>query len=524
MFIAGSECFGSEQQFRAVDPQRNVELDPAFGGATKADVVQACRMADEAFESYRQTTPDERARFLENIAERIDALGAALTERAAQETGLSASRLDSERNRTSAQLRLFASVVRAGNWMDIHVSTAQPDRQPQPRADLRRQCIPLGPVAVFGASNFPLAFSVAGGDTASALAAGAPVVVKAHPAHPGTSELVARAIVQAAQHCQIHPGVFSLVFGPGHAIGTALVANPYIKAVGFTGSRSGGRALMEVAARRPVPIPVYAEMSSINPVILLPAALRARADTLAADFVASLTASAGQLCTNPGLLIAIDSPELTQFVDGVQRELKASVSLTMLTSGIHAEYERGGQRLQSHTSVELAGHGTLQKSATQGCGRLFVTSADAFIADSTLSDEVFGATSLLVRCHSAEQLLDVIASLEGQLTASVMFDDEDRQLAGSLLTALETRVGRISGNAFPTGVEVCHAMVHGGPFPATSDGKTTSVGSAAIERFLRPVCYQGIPDALLPPALKNNNPLQMPRFVDGQSGNTPEQP
>jgi NADP-dependent aldehyde dehydrogenase len=372
-------------------------------------------------------------------------------------------------------------------------------------------------VAVFGASNFPLAFSVAGGDTASALAAGAPVIVKAHSAHPGTSELVGRAVQQAVQACGLPPGVFSLLYGAGNEIGNALVADPHIKAVGFTGSRRGGVALMQVAQNRPEPIPVYAEMSSINPVFLLPGALAARGEAIADAFVAAQQLGAGQFCTSPGLIVAIDGEPLEAFLVRAAGRIEASPCQTMLTPGIHSAYQDGVAALAAHPAVTTVAQASPGQGPHQCRARLFVAQAADFLADARLAAEIFGASTLVLRCRDADEMLQFTRALEGQLTSAIhLVEGEDDSLARALVDALELKVGRVLFNGFGTGVEVCQAMVHGGPFPATSDSRTTSVGAAAIERFLRPVCYQDVPDSLLPPALQQGNPLGIPRLVNGQ--------
>jgi NADP-dependent aldehyde dehydrogenase len=375
--------------------------------------------------------------------------------------------------------------------------------------------IPLGPVAVFGASNFPLAFSVAGGDTASALAAGCPVVAKAHSAHPGTSELVGRAIQQAVASAGLPEGVFSLLFDSGREIGQGLVADPRIKAVGFTGSRGGGTALMKIAAARPEPIPVYAEMSSINPVILFEGALAERAEAIGKAFVGSLTLGAGQFCTNPGLILAEEGDGLDGFLGAAAEALKEANAATMLTPGIHRSYCEGIEALASHDQVETVARGK-PGSNYQGQPALFATSSDAFLADPHLQEEVFGASSLVVRCPDRDAIADVVRSLEGQLTAAIHIAESDHEEVKSLLPVLERKVGRILVNGFGTGVEVSHAMVHGGPYPSTADGRSTSVGTMAISRFLRPVCYQDVPSALLPDDVKDGNPRGLERLVDGK--------
>ncbi|MBA2780443.1 aldehyde dehydrogenase (NADP(+)) [Billgrantia kenyensis] len=516
MLIGREATSGSSQPISAVNPATGERLEPAYLGGTQAEVERACVLADEAFDHFRDTALDERAAFLETIASEIEAIGDALIERAMAETGLPQARLEGERGRTCGQLRLFASVVRAGEWLDVRIDPALPEREPMPRADLRQRHIPLGPVAVFGASNFPLAFSVAGGDTASALAAGCPVVVKGHSAHPGTSELVGRAIQRAVAKCGLPEGVFSLLFGSGSEIGQALVADPRIQAVGFTGSRRGGTALMATAQARPQPIPVYAEMSSINPVFLLPEALRSRGPQLAEGFVASLNMGAGQFCTNPGLVIAVAGAELDAFIEAAGAAVRQSAAQTMLTPGIHRAYQQGVERLAANPWVKEVARGPLGESAHPCQAGLFVTSAEDFLADPELQEEVFGATSLVIECADLAEMQRVAAGLEGQLTATLQLDDGDLEAAKGLLPTLERKAGRILANGWPTGVEVCHAMVHGGPFPATSDSRTTSVGSAAIQRFLRPVCYQALPQELLPEALRDGNPWAVSRLIDGK--------
>ena len=472
-------------------------------------------MADEAFAGFAATTPDERARFLEAIAKNIESIGDDLIVRAMQESGLPRPRLEGERGRTIGQLRLFATTIRQGDWLDATIDPALPERLPLPRPDLRRVNIAVGPVAVFGASNFPLAFSVAGGDTASAFAAGCPVVVKGHPAHPGTGELVARAIRDAVMACGLPEGTFSYLPGPSIELGGALVADPRIKAVGFTGSRAGGLALMKIAAERSEPIPVYAEMSSINPVVLMPAALEARGDALAPAFIQSLTMGAGQFCTNPGLVIALAGDALDRFASAASNALAGSQALTMLSPGIHAAFEDGVAALSDHDKVETLARGCPASGPNQAQGALFKTDAESFLADVAVGHEVFGSSSVIIACRDLAEVSQVIAGLEGQLTATLIMDEADEADAAALLPVLARKVGRILANGWPTGVEVSHAMVHGGPFPATSDGRSTSVGTLAMARFLRPVCFQNLPTGLLPPALADSNPWKLSRRIDG---------
>ncbi|PYC14971.1 aldehyde dehydrogenase (NADP(+)) [Pseudomonas mosselii] len=516
LLIGQRAITGTQAAIHAIDPATDTPLDPPYAGASAEQVTQACAQAWAAFDAYRETTLEQRAQFLETIAEQIEALGDTLIDRANAETGLPKARLLGERGRTCMQLRTFARVVRAGEWLDVRVDNALPERQPLPRPDLRQRQVPLGPVAVFGASNFPLAFSVAGGDTASALAAGCPVVVKAHGAHPGTSELVGQAVARAVAQCELPDGVFSLLYGAGREVGIGLVSDPRIKAVGFTGSRSGGLALYQAAQARQEPIPVYAEMSSINPVFLFPAALQARAEPLAQGFVASLTQGAGQFCTNPGLVIARQGPALERFINAAAEHVRQAAAQTMLTPGIASAYANGITALGENRNARQVASSQPHQGPNQCQAHLFVTSAQAFLADPALQAEVFGAASLVVACDSDEQVRQVAEHLEGQLTTTLHLDADDLDRARQLLPTFERKAGRILVNGWPTGVEVCDAMVHGGPFPATSDARGTSVGTAAILRFLRPVCYQDFPDALLPDPLQHGNPLQLRRLLDGR--------
>lgn len=512
MIIGRSAVVGKEGTMKAIDPSRNVEIEPAFGLAGAADLARACELADAAFDVYRATGLEARAKFLETIADRIMDLGPTLIERAMQETGLPQARLEGERGRTCNQLRLFAKVVRDGRFQSATLDSALPERTP-PRSDLRLRKIGLGPVAVFGASNFPLAFSVAGGDTASALAAGCPVIVKAHSAHLGTSELVGKAVAKAAEECGMPEGVFSMLIGSGQTIGQALVSHPAIKAVGFTGSRAGGIALMKTAAERKEPIPVYAEMSSINPVFLLPGALDNA--KLPQAFADSLTMGAGQFCTNPGLLIGLKSDKLQAFADAAAGSLGAKPAATMLTPGIHKAYVNGVKGLAGIDGVSQKAAGLTTEAPCAAQAFLYQVDAKTFLGNPALEGEIFGPTSLLVVANDEAELLAVAEHVEGQLTAAVHATADDRQLAARLMPVLERKVGRILFNGFGTGVEVSHAMVHGGPYPSTSDSRSTSVGAGAIDRFLRPVCYQDVPSYLLPESLTDENPQKLPRVVNG---------
>ena len=501
--------------FRSITAATGEAVGGPFATHGAADVEAACFAAAAAFDAYRATDNEARAAFLERIGEEIVAIGDDLIATACRESGLPRARIEGERGRTVGQLKLFAGVVRRGGWMGLRVDPAQPDRAPLPRPDLRLRTVPLGPVAVFGASNFPLAFSTAGGDTASALAAGCPVVVKGHPAHPATGALVAGAIRAAVSACGMPEGVFGHLVGPGNELGSALVRDPRIAAVGFTGSRAGGLALVRLAQAREVPVPVYAEMSSINPVLLLPEALAARGAALGTAFVGSLTMGAGQFCTNPGLVLAIEGEGLDAFVEAASTAMRAAAPATMLTGGIHAAYEQGVAALDAHQDVEPIARGCAGEGVAQGQAALFATTAGRFLADRALGHEIFGAASLLVRCRDEAEMRAVLLAAEGQLTATIQMDAGDTALAARLVPLLERKAGRILANGWPTGVEVAHAMVHGGPYPATSDGRTTSVGSLAIDRFLRPVSYQNLAAELLPPVLRDGGAGAAPVLLDG---------
>ncbi|WP_285318710.1 aldehyde dehydrogenase (NADP(+)) [Pseudarthrobacter sp. lyk4-40-TYG-27] len=517
--IAGRTVAGDGKTTNGFDPATNKALEPAYSLLTAEQLKAATAAAAEAFPSFRALDPETHAAFLEAIADNIDAIGDELITRAGQETGLPAARLTGERARTTGQLRLFAGVVRQGDFRGVRIDPALPDRTPLPRADIRQRQIPLGPVAVFGASNFPLAFSTAGGDTASALAAGCPVVFKAHNAHPGTSELVGHAVTKAVKDHGLHPGVFSLIYGPGSSIGQALVADPAIKAVGFTGSQTAGIALMRTAGARPEPIPVYAEMSSLNPVFVFEGALAGSPesiDALARQYVASVTGSSGQLCTSPGLLFAPAGEPGDKLAAAVGRAIAASTGQTMLTEGIAASWNTGTEALSSAAGVELIGQGSPGPTENAPAPAIYGTGVDQFTGNPILHQEIFGAASLVIRYKSIEDLLQAASRIEGQLTASLQLTEPDYPTAARLIPVLEQKVGRIIVNGWPTGVEVGHAMVHGGPFPATSDTRTTSVGTLAINRFLRPVAYQDLPQELLPEALQDANPWHLNRRIDGE--------
>ncbi len=490
-WVGGAETFRSE-------PAHGPAHDFAVGTVDLVD--RACAAAEDAFWSYGYSTRETRADFLDAIANEIEARAEAITQIGSQETGLPEARLQGERGRTTGQLRLFASHIRKGEYLDLRHDPALPDRKPLPRPDIRLMERPIGPVAVFGASNFPLAFSTAGGDTAAALAAGCPVVVKGHSAHPGTGEIVAEAIHAAIRSCNLHPGVFSLIQGGRRDVGTALVTNPFIKAVGFTGSLAGGRALFDLCASRPEPIPFFGELGSVNPMFLLPQAMAARAEALGQGWAGSLTMGAGQFCTNPGIAVAIDGPETDRFIAATHAALEKVGPQTMLTDGIAKAYRDGKDRFETRNAVRQVY--TTPSAGREASPNLYETTADAYLQDHALGGEGFGPLGLIVRVASVEDMARLARGFEGQLTATLHMDAGDLPEARQLLPILERKAGRVLVNGFPTGVEVCDAMVHGGPYPASTNFGATSVGTMAIRRFLRPVSYQNFPEALLPEDLQ----------------------
>ena len=486
-WVAGDATFSS-------DPAHGASHD--FSVGTPAHVDAAAKAAEDAFWTFGYSSRQDRAAFLNAIADEIDARGDAITEIGTSETGLPEARLQGERGRTTGQLRLFASHILAGDYLDRRHDEALPDRAPLPRPDLKMVQRPIGPVAVFGASNFPLAFSTAGGDTAAALAAGCPVVVKGHSAHPGTGEIVAEAIAAAIKSCGMHPGVFSLIQGGTRETGTSLVQHPLIKAVGFTGSLGGGRALFDLCAARPEPIPFFGELGSVNPMFLLPNAVSARGGEIAAGWAGSLTMGAGQFCTNPGISVVIDGPDADTFVAAATEALRPTGAQTMLTDGIADAYRKGRD--------QIAGSAGVQELLTSVCDMrnatpyLYETSGKNWLANHALGEEVFGPLGLIVRVADAAEMDQVARSLVGQLTCTLHMETGDTDQARALMPVLERKAGRILVNGFPTGVEVADAMVHGGPYPASTNFGATSVGTLSIRRFLRPVCYQNVPDSILP--------------------------
>ncbi|MEU6488023.1 aldehyde dehydrogenase (NADP(+)) [Streptomyces sp. NPDC046887] len=504
--LAGREVPGTGPVWRGVRAATGEVWGPPLRDASPERVAEAAGLAASAARPYRALPAERRAAFLDACAEEIEALGDGLLELAAVETGLPLPRLTGERARTCAQLRMFAELVRSGEVAGARFTPALPERRPLPRPDLRLRRVPVGPVAVFGAGNFPLAFSVAGGDTASALAAGCPVVFKAHPAHPGTGELVARAVTAAARRTGMPEGVFSLLVGRGSGTGQALVRDPRIMAVGFTGSRSGGLALLAAAAERPVPIPVYAEMSAVNPVVVLPGAL-ADPMALAEAYTASLTTGAGQLCTSPGLLLVPTGPEGDAFRTSLAKALAGATGQVMLTPDITGAFTEGVRRWAAVDGVAVVARGVPGPGPYAPGPVVLECEGSLYAAQPDLAGEVFGAAALLVRWSDTGELTALLEGMEGQLTATLHADeaaDDDLAMARRLLPVLEERAGRVVWNGWPTGVEVCEAVVHGGPWPATSAPGTTSVGTLAVDRWLRPVCYQSFPDALLPEELRTD--------------------
>lgn len=513
--IAGQPAQSGTGNFQAVEPATGEILKPAFDEAGPELIDRALAAASDAFDIFRELPPESRAAFLEAIGEEIVGLGDELIERASAESGLPKERLTGERGRTVNQLKMFATLVREGSWVDARIDRAIPDRQPIPKPDIRRMLLPIGPVAVFGASNFPLAFSVAGGDTSSALAAGCPVVVKGHPAHPGTSEMVATAIARAAEKTGVPAGVFSLLQGARPELSIGLVTHPGTCAVGFTGSQRAGKALFDAAMSRPDPIPVYAEMGSINPVFVLPGALRERGSALAEGLKGSITLGVGQFCTNPGLTVGLKDEHMNSFAEKLAELMADAPAGTMLTRGILAAYDEGVRRIGSTEGVtKIQSRHTADLTKTQARAAVFTVDGSTFLRNPHLSEEVFGPSSIVVSCASVEEMLTLARGLEGHLTATVHGTDKDLEEFGSLIRILEKKVGRIVFNGYPTGVEVCASMHHGGPYPATTDSRSTSVGTAAILRFARPVCYQNFPQKALPVELRDHNERGIWRLID----------
>jgi NADP-dependent aldehyde dehydrogenase len=513
--VAGEPAPG-RGTWRAWAPAQGGAVDPAFAEASPEEADRALEAAAKAFPLYRKLPAAKIADFLEAIGKEIVAAGDELLQRGSLETALPVDRLTGERARTVGQLNLFAGLVREGSWVDARIDRAQPDRKPLPKPDVRRMRVPLGPVVVFGASNFPLAFSVAGGDTASALAAGCPVVVKANKAHPGTSELVAQAVVKAAKANGVPAGVFSMLQGTDRKLGDRLVRHPAAKAVGFTGSFAGGKALLDAAMERPEPIPVYAEMGSVNPVFVLPGALRERAEAIAEGLKASVTLGQGQFCTKPGVVAGIEGPDFAKLVDKLKTLVAAHPAATLLHRGIREAYEAGVKELGGKAKSAVKASAAADAAKGQVQAELFETDAATFLNEKRLREEVFGPATLVVRCGSKAELEAAARSMDGHLTATLHGTEQDLKEHGELVSLLEMKVGRLVFNGFPTGVEVCPSMQHGGPWPSTTDGHYTSVGTAAIERWVRPVAWQNFPQDALPVELRNKNERKIWRIVDGR--------
>lgn len=509
-FIGFDRSKEGTNKLHSVDVNTNIELNEEFYSATDNELNTAVTKAKMAFNSYSRISMERRAEFLEEIANEIEALGDELIQRASIESGLPNARFNGERGRTTGQLRLFAKVLREGSWVEASIDTAIPDRSPVPKPDIRKVLTATGPIAVFTASNFPLAFSTAGGDTASALAAGCPVIVKAHESHLGVNEMVSSAIVKAAKKTNMPDGVFSSLNGSGYETGQHLVMHKDIKGVAFTGSFRGGKALYDIAQNRETPIPVFSEMGSINPVLILPSKLNSDTAALSSMYAGSITMGVGQFCTNPGLLLGIKSEALSQFENELTCKLEEIDSYTMLNSGIAKNYTSMREKMLLEKGVSL-----MTANLDGSNPSLAKVEAKDFIKNPKLMEEVFGPYSLLVVCEDKYEMDAVIGSLGGQLTGTVLCDDQDISEFETTIRSLSEKVGRLVFNGAPTGVEVCHSMHHGGPFPASTDERFTSVGTSAILRFVRPICYQDMPQNLLPDSLKDENPLGIMRLING---------
>ncbi|MGO4304282.1 aldehyde dehydrogenase (NADP(+)) [Cupriavidus sp. RAF12] len=514
LLIGEQEAGATAGSMKALNPATNLSIEPAFAFGGAAEVDRAAQLADDAFDSYNNTSLEVRAAFLERIADGLDAVASELAQRASLETGLPVAQLEGEAAKSATQFRQFATVVRHGRFRQATIDPAQPARQPRPRMDHRMQKIALGPIAIFGASNFPISYSVAGGDTASALAAGCPVILKAHNGHPGASEIQGRVIQQAVKDAALHEGVFSLLRGDGNEIGEALVEHPLIKGVTFTGSEGGGMALFRRAQLRPDPIPVFTEMTSVNPTFVLPAALFSRGKDIGDGFAERMLVTVGQACLKPAILLAIDGIGFSEMKQALIARIEAMHARTMLTPGIATMYRRNVDRQLSAGAQQIAMGGEPQ-GTWDGQSLLFEVDGARLLESPSLSEEVFGPAALLVRVKDIDQMVAIARHFRGQLSATMQIEQADHALAARLLPILERRTGRIVINAFAHPQEVSDASIHGGPFPATSDSRFTSVGMSAIERFLRPVCYQGFPDELLPEALKHDNPRGLWRLTDG---------
>lgn len=518
--ITGKNYIGNKlsakgsRTYKTFNPQLNIENEHIFTEATQEEITEAIDLASEAFKEFKKSSGKQKATFLNTIADEILGLDDELVKAYCSETGLPEGRAKGERGRTIFQLRSFAELVGEGSWVDASIDTAILDREPIPKPDLRKMLVPLGPVVVFGASNFPLAYSTAGGDTAAALAAGCPVIVKSHPMHSGTGELVASAIVKAAQKTGMPDGVFSNLNSGGIEVGQQLVKHIGVKAVGFTGSIRGGRALFDLAAQREEPIPVFAEMGSINPVVILPEALKTNGESLAKTYAASITLGTGQFCTNPGLILGIKSKTLNQFISKLSDEIVKIEPSCMLHPNIIGAYESNKARAIEQSDLKVIADYGAEVQSNYARQTITTVKGKTFLENTTLHQEVFGPFSMIVQCESAIQLEEIISKLEGQLTGTLIANENEALKYSGVMDALQNRVGRIIYNGVPTGVEVCPSMVHGGPYPASTDSRFTAVGTSSINRWVRPFSYQDWPNDLLPNELKNENPLGIERLVN----------
>jgi 2,5-dioxopentanoate dehydrogenase len=526
MNLSGKNIIGyslsstGEKSFHAFNPADGSPSPTPFFRASPDEINRAFELADQAAPVLSVLPANRIALFLAKIAENIMLAGDILLTTATFETGLPESRIMGERGRTISQIKMFVDLIRDGSWVEASIDTGIPERQPVPKPDIRRMLIPIGPVIVFGAGNFPLAFSVAGGDTISALASGNPVIVKAHPAHPGTSELVGQCILDAARATGMPDGTFSLLFDEGFTVGQALVSHPSARAVGFTGSFQGGKSLFDLAMKRPEPIPVFAEMGSVNPMFILPDALRDNPGVIASKIAGSVTLGAGQFCTNPGLIIVLNNSDTRSFLTSMADAIKEAVPQTMLTAAIAERYRADVDNLVTAGMIDLLAGATLQPAINQGPPIIATVTGTQFENNPKLAEEIFGPYSLIVLCDTPDQMLRIAGNLDGQLTISLFYHDNEELARYQGLTGIiRTKAGRIVFNGVPTGVEVCHSMHHGGPFPASTDSRFTSVGTSAIKRWARPVAFQDCPEELLPPALKSGNPLKIWRLINGKNTN-----
>lgn len=525
--ITGKNYIGSQlmasgtKTFKTINPQLNIENDWTFTEATQEEIEQAVTLADQAFKVYKNCSGQEKAAFLNAIADEILAIGDVLLDTYCAESGLPRGRAEGERGRTIFQLRSFADMLIEGSWLEATLDTAVPGRQPLPKEDLRKMLVPIGPIVVFGSSNFPFAFSTAGGDTASALAAGCPVIVKSHSMHIGTGEMVSSAVIKAAQKTNMPEGVFSNLIGSGVVVGGSLVRHPLVKGVGFTGSIKGGRALYDLAAQRPEPIPVFAEMGSINPVVILPKALENESQKWATVYAGSITMGTGQFCTNPGLLLGIKGAHLTRFISQLSTEIEKIAPSCMLHPSIKADFNQGRELLKSQNGVQTVAEYKGEVGANYASQTLLTVDGKTFLKNETLSHEVFGPFSIIVQCDDQEQLVSIINQLDGQLTATILSEGTEIKNHTSVIASLQNRVGRLILNGVPTGVEVCPSMIHGGPYPASSDSRFTAVGIHAVKRWVRPFSYQNWPNDLLPAELQNENPLGISRSVNNKQTSLP---